>query len=168
MKYIDTLNDHLHNEYTKTIYDYGTEHKYPIMELNGIAHLLFVIKQNNVKRILEIGTAISYSAHMMGSVASVEHLDTIERDLDTAKIAEEFINNGPLKDKINLIVCDALEIDNTMSGDEVQEQIRLDNVMESQALSVVGGLLDGLGRKGLSEKVMMRSKLGRMNRHLHL
>lgn len=55
-----------------------------------------------------------------------------------------------------------------MSGDEVQEQIRLDNGMESQALSVFGGLLDGLGRKGLSEKVMMRSKLGRMNRHLHL
>ena len=114
MKYIDALNDHLHNEYIKTIYDYGTEHKYPIMELNGIAHLLFVIKQNNVKRILEIGTAISYSAHMMASVASVEHLDTIERDLDTAKIAEEFINNGPLKDKINLIVGDALEIDNNL------------------------------------------------------
>lgn len=55
-----------------------------------------------------------------------------------------------------------------MSGDEVQERIRLDNGMESQALSVFGGLLDGLGRKGLSEKVMMRSKLGRMNRHLHL
>lgn len=50
----------------------------------------------------------------------------------------------------------------------MQEQIRLDNGMESQALSVFGGLLDGLGRKGLSEKVMMRSKLGRMNRHLHL
>lgn len=55
-----------------------------------------------------------------------------------------------------------------MSGDEVQEQISLDNVMESQALSVFGGLLDRLGRKGLSEKVMMRSKLGRMNHHLHL
>lgn len=50
----------------------------------------------------------------------------------------------------------------------MQEWIRLDNGMESQALSVFGGLLDGLGRKGLSEKVMMRSKLGRMNRHLHL
>ena len=49
MKYIDALNDHLHNEYTKTIYDYGTEHKYPIMELNGIAHLLFVIIFFNYK-----------------------------------------------------------------------------------------------------------------------
>lgn len=43
---------------------------------------------------------------------------------------------------------------------KAQEQIRLDNGMENQALSVFGGLLDGLGRKGLSEKVMseVRSK----------
>lgn len=53
---------------------------------------------------------------------------------------------------------------------KVLEQIRLDNGMENQALSVFGGLLDGLGRKGPSEKVMseVRSKHGRMNRHLHL
>lgn len=53
---------------------------------------------------------------------------------------------------------------------KVQEQIRLDNGMENHALSVFGGLLDGLGRKGLSEKVMseVRSKHGRMNHHLHL
>ena len=114
MKYIDKLNDHLHNEYTKTIYEYGIEHKYPIMELNGIANLLFMIKQNNVKRILEIGTAISYSAHMMASVPFVERIDTIERDLDTAKIAEEFIKNGPSSDVINLIIGDALEIDNNL------------------------------------------------------
>lgn len=114
MRYIDALNNHLHNEYTKTIYNYGIENKYPIMELNGIANMLFIIKQNNVKRILEIGTAISYSAHMMASVPTVEHIDTIERDVETAKIAEQFIQNGPFKDKINLIVQDALELDNSI------------------------------------------------------
>ena len=114
MKYIDALNDHLHNEYTKTGYEYGIEHKYPIMELNGIANLLFMIKQNKVRRILEIGTAISYSAHMMASVPCVERIDTIERDLDTAKVAEDFIKNGPSSNVINLIVGDALEINNNL------------------------------------------------------
>ena len=63
------------------------------MELNGIANLMFIIKQNNIKRILEIGTAISYSAHMMASVDCVEHIDTIERDTDTANIAKKKIIN---------------------------------------------------------------------------
>ena len=61
------------------------------MELNGIANLIFLIKQNNIKNILEIGTAISYSAHMMASIDTVKHIDTIERDLETASIAEKFI-----------------------------------------------------------------------------
>ena len=110
MNYIDKLNDHLHNDYTKKLYEFGINNNYPIMELNGIANLMFIIKQNNVKRILEIGTAISYSAHMMASVDTVLHLDTIERNLETAKIAKTFIDEGPYKDKINLIIGDALEI----------------------------------------------------------
>ena len=114
MNYIDKLNDHLHNDYTKKLYTYGIENKYQIMELNGIANLMFIIKQNNIKRILEIGTAISYSAHMMASVDCVEHIDTIERDTDTANIAKEFINNGPSKDKIHLFVDDALKISNDL------------------------------------------------------
>ena len=55
MNYIDKLNDHLHNDYTKKLYEFGINNNYPIMELNGIANLMFIIKQNNVKRILEIG-----------------------------------------------------------------------------------------------------------------
>lgn len=50
-------------------------------------------------------------------------------------------------------------VDNTMSGDESRNKIRLDIRLENQALSVFGGLLDGLSRK-VSEKVMseVRSK----------
>lgn len=114
MNYIDKLNDHLHNDYTKKLYEYGMQNEYPIMELNGIANLMFIIKQNNIKRILEIGTAISYSAHMMASVDCVEHIDTIERDIETASIAKGFIENGPSKNKIHLHVDDALKISNDL------------------------------------------------------
>ena len=114
MNYIDKLNDHLHNDYTKKLYEYGMKNEYPIMELNGIANLMFIIKQNNIKRILEIGTAISYSAHMMASVDCVEHIDTIERDIETASIAKGFIENGPSKNKIHLHVDDALKISNDL------------------------------------------------------
>lgn len=114
MNYIDKLNDHLHNDYTKKLYTYGIENDFPIMELNGIANLMFIIKQNNIKNILEIGTAISYSAHMMASCDCVVRIDTIERNIETANIAKEFIQNGPYKDKINLFVNDALLIDNNL------------------------------------------------------
>ena len=48
--------------------EYADEHGVPIMEEEGIEFLTEFIKLNNIKSILEIGTAIGYSAIKMALV----------------------------------------------------------------------------------------------------
>lgn len=183
MNYIDSLNDHLHNEYTKKLYDFGMENKFPIMELNGIAHLLSLIKQNKCVRILEIGTAISYSAHMMASVNGVEKIDTVERDIETAELAKKFINEGPSSNVINLIVGDALEISNDLLLEEYDlilfDAAKAQNIKFFEKYSPLlkkGGIIvtDNIlfhgcveNRDGLTKKVLhMVEKIDAYNQYL--
>ena len=57
---------------------YAKEHHVPIMLDEGLAFLLEYVKTNNVKNILELGTAIGYSAMNMAKIAEDIHIDTIE------------------------------------------------------------------------------------------
>ena len=59
---------------------YAKENNIPIMLPDGILFLTNYIKENKVKRILEIGTAIGYSAIKMALVDSNIHITTIESD----------------------------------------------------------------------------------------
>ena len=54
--------------------------KVPIMTDDGLSYLLEYIKHHHVKNILEIGTAIGYSAICMCSVSPDVFVTTIERD----------------------------------------------------------------------------------------
>ena len=53
----------LENIYNKAIMD-----KIPIMQSDGLEYLLKIIKENNITRILEIGSAVGYSAIRMALV----------------------------------------------------------------------------------------------------
>ena len=69
------------------------------------------IKEKNVKRILEIGTAVGYSAICFTKVLSEEGIiDTIERDEERVKQAKINIEKAEVKDKINIYEGDAVEI----------------------------------------------------------
>ena len=59
---------------------YAKEHNVPIIEKDSIAFILKFIKVNDVKEILEIGSAIGYSAILMASVKDDVKITTIERD----------------------------------------------------------------------------------------
>ena len=64
----------------KEIKDYAKENKVPIMEDAGIDFLTnFIIKNQRVK-VLEVGTAIGYSAIKMALVDPNVKITTIERD----------------------------------------------------------------------------------------
>lgn len=69
------------------------------------------LKSNPPKRILEIGTAVGYSA-MCFSEFLVEggKIDTIERDEERIKEAKINIKNVGVEDKINIYEGDAVEI----------------------------------------------------------
>ena len=59
---------------------YAKENNVPIMLPDGIEYLCNYIKENNIKNILEIGTAIGYSAIKMALVDDEIKVTTIERD----------------------------------------------------------------------------------------
>lgn len=95
----------------KQIKDYADKNNVPIMMDAGIAFLQKYIRENNIKNILEVGTAIGYSAIMMCAVKEDITVTTIERDEKRYLEAIKNIKKMELEDRINLIYKDALEVE---------------------------------------------------------
>ncbi len=85
----------------------------PIMQKDGIKFLTKYIKENNIKNILEIGSAIGYSSIKMALVNKDIRVTTIERDKIRYREAIKNISKFKLNDRINIILGDALDIDVT-------------------------------------------------------
>ena len=90
---------------------YAREENVPIMMKDGIEYLCNYIREHNIKRILEIGSAIGYSSIKMALVCDDINITTIEKDVNRYNIAVENINKFNLSDRINIILGDALETD---------------------------------------------------------
>lgn len=91
--------------------NYAKENNVPIMEKEGIEFLENFIKENNSKSILEIGSAIGYSAIKMALIRDDIHITTIERDKERYDEAVKNIKYHNLEDRINIIFGDALEVE---------------------------------------------------------
>lgn len=90
---------------------YAKDNNIPIMEHDGIEFLLDYIKNNNVKNILEIGSAIGYSAIRMCLVDESITVTTIERDEKRYNEAVKNIKDFNLEDRINIILDDAFNVE---------------------------------------------------------
>lgn len=97
----------------KELEDYAKEHNVPIMLLDGIDYLCNYIKENNIKSILEVGSAIGYSAIRMALVADDIYITTIERDEVRYREAIKNIEKFHLENRIQVIYGDAMEVDVT-------------------------------------------------------
>ena len=93
----------------KRMEKYADEKGIPIMEEEGINFLTEFIRLNEVKNILEIGSAIGYSAIRMALVDKDITVTTIERDKDRYIEAVKNIKNLELDDRITLILTDAFD-----------------------------------------------------------
>ena len=94
----------------KALKEYAELNNVPIMSDSGMRYLMNYIGKNNVKKILEIGTAIGYSAIMMCSISPDIFITTIERDEKRYLEALKNIKKFGLEDRIQLIYNDALEV----------------------------------------------------------
>lgn len=90
---------------------YAKENNIPIMLPDGIEFLLDYIKKNNIKKILEIGSAIGYSAIRMALVSDDIHVTTIERDLERYNEAVKNIKSFNLENRIDIIFSDAFDVE---------------------------------------------------------
>ncbi len=93
------------------IENYAKENNIPIMQKDGIEFLTNYIKEHNVKKILEIGCAIGYSAIRMCLVHDDISVVTVERDESRYKEAIKNIKKFNLEKRINVIFDDAFNVD---------------------------------------------------------
>ncbi|WP_442595120.1 O-methyltransferase [Neobacillus sp. D3-1R] len=95
---------------------YAEEQDVPIMELIGIEALLQILRIHRPKNILEVGTAIGYSALRMSFTLPDTKIITIERDEERASRAEQYIERASKQNQIHLIRGDALEVEDTIKN----------------------------------------------------
>lgn len=91
----------------QTIIQYAIDNKVPIIQNDSLNLLLKVIEKKKPKRILEIGTAIGYSAINMALVNSNIIIDSLEKDEKRYLIAQENVQRFNLSQQINLYLIDA-------------------------------------------------------------
>lgn len=94
----------------KEMREYADRNNVPIMMDEGINFLTNFIIKNQVKSVLEIGTAIGYSSIMMCLCNPNVVVTTIERDEKRYFEALKNIKKLKLEDRITLIYHDALDV----------------------------------------------------------
>lgn len=108
------------------IEQYAHAFEVPIMELEGIECLLQILRLIQPKRILEIGTAIGYSAIRMAKTLPNTNIVTIERDEKRYEKALYYMEKTGTKNQITALLGDALEIFPTLSHEESFDVIFID------------------------------------------
>ncbi|WP_422123095.1 O-methyltransferase [Planococcus sp. X10-3] len=96
---------------------FAKEQHVPIMEDEGISHLTALLTEQKPASILEIGSAIGFSALKMAQALPDATIDTIERDEQRYQKAVEFIGATGLQERISIYWQDALEMDIALLGD---------------------------------------------------
>ncbi len=90
--------------------EYAKENNIPIMQKDGIAFLMKYIKNNEIKNVLEIGSAIGYSAILMASSGADVKVTTIERDEVNYLECIKNVKKCNFESKVNVVFQDALEV----------------------------------------------------------
>lgn len=84
--------------------------KIPILMDETLDEILEILKEENPKEILEIGTAIGYSASQFAITIPGVHIDTIELSEERANEARNNIKNIGTDSQIDIFQGDAMEI----------------------------------------------------------
>jgi predicted O-methyltransferase YrrM len=98
------------NETIKEMERYAEANNVPIIERDSIEFVNKYIQMNGVKKILELGTAIGYSAILMANASEDVEITTIERDEKRYREAVKNVNKVGLDKRIEIVFNDALEV----------------------------------------------------------
>ena len=89
----------------------------PIMQDDSMNFITDYIQKKDIKKILEIGTAVGYSSIVMALSSPEVTITTIERDKKRYLKAVENVKKMNLENRITLIFNDALEVELTNKYD---------------------------------------------------
>lgn len=153
---------------------YAKENNIPIMQKDGILYLCDYIKNNNIKNILEVGSAIGYSSIMMASIDKDIHVTTIEKDEERYNIAVNNIYEYGFEKQIDihlgdasfysfdkkfdLIFIDAAKGKNTFFFEKFQDNLDKDGTIITDNLSFHGlvedeSLVKTKNQRGIVNKI---------------
>ena len=93
------------------------ENHIPIIMDDTLEKIKEILEAEKPKRILEIGTAVGYSASCFVRYSENAIVDTIELDEERAKQAIENVKKIGVADNINIMIGNAVEILPTLSGE---------------------------------------------------
>jgi predicted O-methyltransferase YrrM len=158
-----------HRGLLKELETYAGLHSIPIIQREVAELLKVLVKTAGAGKILEIGTAIGYSAMIMAEAMETDgKIVTLERNEKMIELAKDNIRRGGLDERIRIIPGDALETLNFLPGG--YDLIFMDggkghyHEMLDLAISLLkpGGLLvsDNILYKGMvsSEELVKRRK----------
>ena len=100
-------------QYILEMEQYAKDKNVPIIEKDSIAYIMKYIKTHNVKNILEIGSAIGYSAILMASSSKDVKVTTIERDETRYMECLKNVKKCGFDKEVNVVFQDALEVNLT-------------------------------------------------------
>ena len=107
----------MNKEELKKIKEKALEEHIPIIMDDTLEVIDKYLKENKPKRMLEIGTAVGYSAICFTEFLSEDGtIDTIEREHERVIEAKENIKRAEVEGKINIYEGDAVEILPTLNG----------------------------------------------------
>ncbi len=126
------------------IKEYAKFYDIPIIEDEGLAFLLKQIDTYKVKNILEIGSAIGYSAIMMAKQNKEIKILTIEINTKTYNVAKSNIKDMGLDNQIEILNLDG----NDYHSDKKYDLIFLDGA-KSQYDNMLNNLYNNLSDNGI-------------------
>lgn len=113
--YIRSILPEEKDENVRRILDYADAHMIPVLLPETAALLRQIVTLKKPKKILEIGTAIGYSGHVILGACD-GHLYTIEADENSLTKAIEFFAVSGYKERVTTYLGDANEIVPYFSG----------------------------------------------------
>lgn len=93
----------------KAMEDYAKENYIPIIRKDETQVLTYFIRREEPKRILELGTAMGYSAILMARQREDVEIDSLERDEAMVSLARAHIKAFQLSHRIQVIPGDILD-----------------------------------------------------------
>lgn len=127
---------------------YAKDNYVPIIRSQSAKFLYDYIKDNNIKTVLEIGTAIGYSGVVMLS-AGVERLTTVDINKDYLKLATELFGKLSYSDKVEIICGDAKYVLKNLVGcGKKYDMIFLDGA-KGQYIRYLPDLIKLIGHQGV-------------------
>ncbi len=158
-------------EYLNEMKQYAIENHVPILQDVSLDLILLVLKLKKPNSILEVGTAIGYSAINFSKYLDGEnsHILTVEKSEDMYKEAIKNIKNVGLEEKITVINADATEYLPTLDENDKYDVVFID-AAKGQYLVFLENALRVIKKGGIiiADNVYFKGRvLSGYNEHRH-